>query len=384
MQILFDENILYGNEAFSLLGDVRSCAGRDITPEMVGNVDLLFVRSVTKVNRDLLAGSRVKFVATATSGSDHIDTEFLAGAGIAFADAIGSNANSVAEYVVAALLTLGARRDFPLAGKSIGVIGVGHVGSLVVEKARALGMTVLRNDPPRQRKEPGFKGVSLDEALAADVVSLHVPLTKDGLDPTFHLVDAARLERLKRGAILIQSSRGAVVDTGALKHMLKEKDGLVCVLDVWENEPVIDAELLELADIGTPHIAGYSWTSKVEATRLVYEAACLFLRREPAWAPPLLPGGHEAPVISLEDAPTSVEATVKIAVDGVYDIVADDRRMRGMLAIEKNEHGAYFDSLRKNYPIRLEFLQARLTDVPNAAVCALEGIGFRAASISCL
>ncbi len=384
MQILFDENILYGNEAFSLLGDVRSCAGRDMKPEMVGNVDLLFVRSVTKVNRSLLAGCRVKFVATATSGSDHIDTEFLAGAGITFSDAIGSNANSTAEYVVAALLTLGARRGFSLAGKSIGVIGVGHVGSLVVEKARALGMTVLRNDPPRQRKEPDFKGVSLDEALAADVVSLHVPLTQDGPDPTFHLVDAARLERLKRDTILIQSSRGAVVDTGALKHILKEKRGLMCALDVWEDEPDIDAELLELADIGTPHIAGYSWTSKVEATRLVYEAACRFLGQEPAWAPPLLPGGHEAPVISLEDAPPAVEATVKIAVDGVYDIVADDRRMRGMLAFEKNEHGAYFDSLRKSYPTRLEFLQARLTDVPDAAICVLGGIGFRTASTSCL
>ncbi len=379
MQILSDENILYGNEAFSLLGDVCSCAGRDMTPEMVRDVDLLFVRSVTQVNRSLITGNRVKFVATATSGSDHIDTEFLADAGIAFADAIGSNANSVAEYVVAALLTLGARSGFSLAGKSIGVIGVGHIGSLVVEKARALGMTVLRNDPPRQREERDFKGVSLDEALAADVVSLHVPLTEDGPDPTFHLVDAARLEQLKRGAILIQSSRGAVVDTGALKRILKEKDGLVCVLDVWENEPDIDAELLELTDIGTPHIAGYSWTSKVEATRLVYEAACRFLGREPAWAPPLLPIWHEAPVISLEDAPTSVEATVKIAVDGVYDIVADDRRMRGMLAIEKNEHGAYFDSLRKNYPIRLEFLQAQLTDTPDAAVCALKGIGFRTA-----
>ena len=200
MKILFDENIPYGLDAFSSLGNAESITGREISPADLENIDILFVRSVTKVNKALLKNSTVKFVATATSGSDHIDKEYLQKNNIGFSDAIGSNANSVAEYFTAALLEIAARHNFSLKGKSVGIIGVGHVGSLVEKKANALGMIVLLNDPPRQRAETDFNGCSLDEALAADIVTLHVPLTKDGPDPTFHLLNEENLQKIKSGA----------------------------------------------------------------------------------------------------------------------------------------------------------------------------------------
>ena len=194
MNILFDENIPYGLDAFSSLGNAKSIAGREISPADLKDIDILFVRSVTKVNETLLKESNVKFVATATSGSDHIDKEFLKKNNIGFSDAIGSNANSVAEYFVAALLEISERHNFSLEGKTVGIIGVGHVGSLVEKKARALGMIPILNDPPRQRAEKDFNGCSLDEALEADIVTFHVPLTKDGPDPTFHLLNEKRLK----------------------------------------------------------------------------------------------------------------------------------------------------------------------------------------------
>jgi erythronate-4-phosphate dehydrogenase len=375
MLILFDENIPFGAEAFGTLGETRACAGRSMTRADVHDIDLLFVRSVTKVNAALLEDSAVKFVATATSGSDHIDAEYLAQRGIPWCDAIGSNANSVAEYVVAALLELAARYEFELTGKSMGVIGVGHVGSLVVEKARALGLEVVQNDPPRQRAEPDFPGASLQEALACDIVSVHTPLTKDGPDPTFHLLNEDRVRSLHPGAILVQPSRGAVVDCAALARCLAEGRQLMTVLDVWEGEPAIDAELLGMVDIGSPHIAGYSWTSKVLATKMIYDAACRFAGVAPSWTPPVLPDGMTAPVIDL--AGVAAADALRTAVCGVYDIMADDGRMRHLSALPVEEQGAYFDQLRKQYPVRLEFPQAEVRNATGEMRDVLDGLGFR-------
>jgi erythronate-4-phosphate dehydrogenase len=375
MQLLFDENIPFGAEAFGTLGETRACAGRSMTNADVRDIDLLFVRSVTRVNAELLERSAVKFVATATSGSDHIDADYLDQRGIPWCDAIGSNANSVAEYVVAALLELATRYEFDLAGKSIGVIGVGHVGSLVVEKARALGVEVVQNDPPRQRAEPGFPGASLQEALACDVVSIHTPLTRDGPDPTFHLLNEDRVRSLQPGTILVQPSRGAVVDCTALKRCLAGGQKLMTVLDVWEGEPAIDAELLGMVDIGSPHIAGYSWTSKVLATKMIYDEACRFAGVAPSWTPPVLPDGMSAPVIDL--AGVAAADALRTAVCGAYDIMADDGRMRHLSALPVEKQGAYFDQLRKHYPVRLEFAQAEVRNAPDEMCAMLQGLGFK-------
>ena len=339
---------------------------------MLADVDLLFVRSVTPVNQVLLHDTPVSFVATATSGSDHLDKPWLDQAGIAYADAIGSNANSVAEYVVSSLLTLSRRNTFALEGKTIGIIGVGHVGSIVARNARLLGMTVLLNDPPRQRGETDFKGVSLEQALSADIVTLHVPLTKSGPDPTWHLLNEDCLRLLKPGSILIQSSRGAVVDNQALLRLLREKYPLTTVLDVWENEPVISTELLARVDIATPHIAGYSWISKVRGTQMVYQSACSFLGRAPAWLPPDMPAGMEPPHFNLAGS----HDPLFDAIMNVYSVMDDDRRLRQLLSLPEAQAGPYFDQLRKTYPVRLECSQTRLADCPNAERTVLKQLGF--------
>lgn len=372
MNILFDENIPYGREALSSLGTVRSCPGRAMTAEMLRDCELLFVRSVTRVDRKLLEGTAVRFVATATSGTDHMDKDYLTAKDIAFTDAAGCNANSVAEYIVSAVLTLSRRNGFEPEGKTIGVIGVGHVGSLVVQKARILGMHVLENDPPRERNERNFNGVPLDDTLQADVVSLHVPLTTNTPDPTWHLLNGDRLAALRPGAILLQSARGAVVDTQALKRLLQEGRHLATVLDVWENEPEIDRELLALVDIATPHIAGYSWISKVRGTYSVYEAACRFLGMEPEWQPPVMPEGMSRPNYDLSGS----RDPLYDAVANVYNIIGDDNRLREIPRTQNMQTGKHFDLLRKTYPVRLEFGQASITRVTGRAEQTLKNLGF--------
>jgi erythronate-4-phosphate dehydrogenase len=353
MRIVADPNIPFVQEAFGPLGEVRLVPGREITAQAVRDADALLVRSVTPVNAALLDGSTVRFVATATIGIDHVDQKYLSMKGIGFASAQGSNANSVAEYVVAAMLEMARRQKFRLRDKTLGVIGVGHVGSRVVRNAQALGMRVLQNDPPRARAEKGSPFVPLERLLAeADSLTLHVPLTREGPDATFHLFDKDRLATLRlRKPILINTSRGAVVNN---KELLKAIDGEWLggvVLDVWENEPDISPELLDVVDLGTPHIAGYSFDGKMNGTRMIYEAACKFFKLQPIWTPnlPPPPVPHiELTVSSGEDA----EEVLRRIVQHIYDIIADDAALRKSILT--------FDKLRAEYPIRREFFNTEL------------------------
>ncbi|MGD1018941.1 MAG: 4-phosphoerythronate dehydrogenase PdxB [Verrucomicrobiia bacterium] len=353
MKIIADPNIPLVQEAFGPLGEVRLVPGREITADAVRDADALLVRSVTPVNAALLDGSRVRFVATATIGFDHIDREYLSQKGIGFASAQGSNANSVAEYVTAAMLELAHRQKFRLRDKTLGVIGVGNVGSRVVRYAEALGMRVLQNDPPRQRTERLAQFVSLERVLAeADIVTLHVPLARAGADATFHLFDKDRLGAVeRRKPILINSSRGAVMDNPAL---LKAVDGEHLggvVLDVWENEPNISPELLDVVDLATPHIAGYSFDGKVNGTRMIYEAVCGFFHLPPTWSPHLPP----PPVPRIELAVSSgedEEEVLRRVIRRVYDINGDDSALRGNVRA--------FDKLRAEYPVRREFFNTEL------------------------
>jgi len=353
MKIAADPNIPFVQEAFGPLGNVRLVPGREITAGTVSDADILLVRSVTPVNAALLDGSRVKFVATATIGFDHIDREYLSQKGIGFASAQGSNANSVAEYVVAAMLELAHRHKFRLRDKTLGVVGVGNVGSRVVRYAEALGMRVLQNDPPRQRSETLKHFVGIDQVLAeADIITLHVPLVRGGEDATFHLFDKDRLGALeRRRPILINSSRGAVVDNKALlKAIDGERLGGV-VLDVWENEPNILPELLDVVDLATPHIAGYSFDGKVNGTRMIYEAVCGFFKLAPTWKPTLPP----PPVPRIEHRIESAEDdedALREVISRVYDITADDAALRKNVRM--------FDKLRAEYPVRREFFNTEL------------------------
>lgn len=375
MKILADENIPYVREAFASLGEVSAISGRAISPERTRDADMLLVRSITKVNAALLDGSAMRFVATATIGEDHIDKTYLASRNIAFSSAPGSNAGSVCQYVSAALLQLAQKLAMNLSRLKLGIVGAGNVGSRVDRAAHALGMTTVLNDPPLARQTGNARYRPLGEIFDCDIVTLHVPLTKEGPDATHHMADDAFFRRLKHGAILVNTSRGAVADGQAVLRALDGGRLRACVLDVWEGEPDIDAALLERVFIGTPHIAGYSFDGKVNGTRQIYEAACKFLGVQPTWdAAPLLPE-PECPRVIVDGAsPTAVHD----AVGTVYDIMRDDAAMRRLLAVSPIERPALFDRLRKEYPRRREFFNTRATiDPPNPAIAAtLAGLGF--------
>lgn len=351
-RIVYDENIPYGLEAFSLLGESVSRPGRSIAREDLKEADLLIVRSITRVDRTLLEGTPVRFVGTATIGTDHIDRAYLNEAGIAFADAAGCNANSVSEYITSALLHLEKSNGSSFEGKTAGVVGVGNVGKRVAAKLRALGMKVLENDPPRAEAEGPEGFADLEDLLEeSDLVTLHTPLEKSGARPTHHLIGENELRRMKGSAFLFNTSRGAVVSGSALLSSLSQGGLAGVVLDVWEKEPTPDPNLLRLVDLATPHIAGYSLDGKLNGTRMMFEAACRFLGSSLAWDDRWNPE-VEVPEIDLDE---SGRKSVAEAVHHVYPIWEDDGRMRGILELPEAERGPYFDRLRKEYPTRREF-----------------------------
>ncbi len=378
LKIVLDSNTPLAASAFNGLGDVVLLDTREMTSRAIKDADILVVRSETKVNRGLLEGSRVRFVGTVTIGTDHIDIPYLESRGIGFASAPGSNANSVKEYILAALLELSVRRGFSLRGKSLGIVGVGNIGGRVAAMAAGLGLTVLQNDPPLARQTRQSRFVSLDDLMSADILTLHVPLTRTGEDATFHLFDRRRIGATKPGAILINSSRGAVVDTGALQDALRSGHLSAAVLDVWEGEPAIDAELLKLVTLGTPHIAGYSLDGKVNAVRMMREAICRFLSDGSTWNPDGEMPPPEVGEISLQ-AGGSPEELLQGAVRSCYDIALDDRNLRGMLHMPEPSRAHFFAELRSGYRVRREFSTVRV-NVPadrNSLRDAMRAAGFR-------
>ena len=360
LKLIADENIPYVEEAFGSLGTVKLLPGRSISPAAIKDAQVLLVRSITDVNRELLEQSQVQFVGTATAGLDHIDSEYLRAREIVFASAEGGNANSVAEYVITALLTVARRKGLTLARKSCGIVGVGNIGRLVRAKAEALGMTVVLNDPPlaRETGDPIYR--SLEEALACDVVTLHVPLTFDGPFKTFHLLNGDTLGQLKPSAIFINTSRGEVVDSRALLDRLQKNILGAAVLDVWESEPDIDWHLFKLASIGTPHIAGYSLDGKAQGTLLLYQALCRHLDLRPTWSPAHSLPPPILPQIAIKATGEPIETRLYNLITHIYNIEADHSRMSALLNIPSQNRALAFDGLRKNYPIRREFYNTRV------------------------
>ena len=373
--IVADANIPLVREAFGSAGRVREIRAEAIGPEVCSGADVLLVRSVTRINKQLLAGSRVRFVGSATAGIEHIDTSFLASRNIGFAHAPGSNAGSVVEYVLAALVDLACRFERPLRGLTLGIVGCGHIGGQLSRRARCLDMKVLKNDPPRQaRGESGF--VTLAQVLAeSDVVSLHVPLNEE----THHLINATTLAQLRQEAWLINTSRGAVVDTCALKAMLQEGSQLeAVVLDVWEHEPEVDVELLSRVTLGTPHIAGYSFDGKIRGTLMLYDAVTKHLGVQGSWdyAKVLQPDTPDPLKVSAPASPR--RQWLKELVHKVYDLEADDTRMKQMLGVGPADRAAYFRRLRKTYPRRRAFETYTVGHVPSQLQRAVvKGLGIR-------
>lgn len=351
LNVLVDENIAFAQNAFDQFGDITLISGRKITNELLRNTDVLIVRSITKVDKELLEDTKVKFVGTATIGTDHIDLEYLKKNKIAIADAKGCNAYSVAEYVVAALLELSVRFDFQLNDKSIGIVGVGNVGSKVADFANALGMKVLLNDPPLKRSGDKRNFVDLDEIIKCDIITLHTPLVTESIDKTFHLFDVSLLNKIKEETVIINSSRGAVINNKELLDVISKKK-LKVVLDVWENEPNVNVELLDKTLIATPHIAGYSLEGKINGTEIIYNSLCDFLGLEKTFS-----FGIKKPEGNLKQLKNSSnkEIILDSLVRSIYDIKGDDTRMRKIKTIDQAGRNLDFDLQRKNYPTRREF-----------------------------
>lgn len=378
IKIVADPNIPFVQQCFSHLGSVRLIPGRQMTRQDLRDAQVLLVRSVTRVDQRLLDGTSIRFVGTATIGFEHVDIDYLNSRGIAFASAPGSNANSVAEYVVAALLELGQRYEMTLKGRSIGIVGVGNVGSLVARKCKALGMNVLLNDPPLARSTGDLVYRPIEELYDCDILTFHVPLTFTGQDKTFHLIDGVLLDSLRPGVILINTSRGAVHDTDALKHAKVSGKLKAFVLDVWENEPNVDPELLDMADIATSHIAGYSLDGKVEGMVMIYRKVCESLGQDPVFeASDFLPE-PEVDSIKLDDG-LSEQQQVTALVRRVYPILRDDQNMRKLLKAPPQLRAGIFDAIRRDYPDRREFHNTTvfLGSSQSSIAKVLEGIGFR-------
>jgi len=351
MKLVVDENIASAEQAFNQFGEILLANGRDICNDILRDADVLIVRSITNVNENLLANTNVKFVGTTTIGTEHIDTNYLNKKEIVFASSKGCNADSVTEYVFTSLIKITAERNLTLKDKTIGVIGVGNIGSKVGNIAQMLGLKVLKNDPPKERAGIGTDYVSLEEALQADIITLHVPLNRTGIDKTIHLLDSKRLNKIKVNAVLINTSRGAVVDNTALLNSISNRK-LSVVLDVWEDEPFINPGLLQKVLLSTPHIAGYSLEGKINGTKIIYDALSKFTANPNEWLPVFPP--IEQYEIELP-ATKYIEQKLHFVFKQIYNIANDDEFLRGILKMDEKARAAIFDKLRKEYPVRREF-----------------------------
>ena len=372
MKIIVDDKIPYIKGALEPFGDVIYLPGDKTTAEVVKDADALITRTRTNCNAQLLSGSQVKFIATATIGYDHIDTGFCDHAGISWTNAPGCNSKSVEQYIASALMVLAHKRHFSLKEKTIGIIGVGNVGSKVARLCEILGMKVLLNDPPRARAE-GNKGFSgLKEILEkADIITLHVPLNLEGIDRTYHLAGEHFFSLAKQKPIIINSCRGEVTDTNSLKTALKSGQVSGAVIDCWENEPKPDSELLALADLGTPHIAGYSRDGKANGTSMSIRALSKFFKFGiNNWKC----SGVEVPPeldIFINGTGKSTQQILAEAILATYDIRKDDQRLRDSLET--------FEKQRGDYPVRREFPTFRIFCKINniKAIHKLNQLGFR-------
>ena len=366
LEIVCDENIPYAVEAFGTLGNVRTVPSERITAALVRDADVLVVRSVTPVTHSLIDGSRVGFAATATAGTDHVDVNFLNDKRIGFASAPGCNANSVVDYVVAALLALHRRGKTRLDRASVGIVGAGRVGGRVARRLEGLGIKTILNDPPWARRTRDTRFRPLDELMACDIVTLHAPLTRDGGDATFHLFDEKRIARMKPGSVLVNTARGGLVDSAALKKALKAGHLSAAVLDVWEDEPSIDEELLGLTDVGTAHIAGLSWDGRVNGTAMVYEAMRKYFGVSRAWTPP----PAAAPGARMEAAGGGdLFAALAEAVRSAYDVEKDGKDFRAGVG--------KFESLRVGYFPRREFHALTVASSDEILMKRMKAIGFQ-------
>lgn len=371
MKFLCDIALPNSVEVFSQYGEVALKNGRQINADDLVDVDVLIIRSITKVNEDLLSkANKLKFVGTATAGMDHMDTALLDKKGIAYSNAQGSNCESVGDYILSVLLVLAEKYNLSFEGKSIGIVGCGFVGSQVYNKAKALGLTIVKNDPPRFKTGDKTCNATLDEALACDIVTLHVPLIKDGEYKTLHLIDEQKLLKLKPNAIFINASRGNVVDNEALSEFLEKRPDVKVWLDVFDGEPQINCKkLLSQVDGATAHIAGYSYESKRRANVMLANTLAHVLKLEE-------PKAYQMPKPEIES--TTLGKVENLDLDlirrlvfSVYDVRRDSLMFKNCFKDAKS-----FDAMRSNYRERRELSSLHLLNVEDKFKEQLSLLGF--------
>lgn len=353
-------------ELFQQLGQVTCFDGRAVDQKSLQDVDILLIRSVTRVDKHLLANTSVRLVASLTSGTDHVDNDYLQQVGIQFVYAGGSNACSVAEYVLSCLCVLAEHTTFD--HKTVGIIGCGHVGSQVSKFLDVLNIPYLKNDPPLQAKNHAADYVDLETLLAqSDIVSLHVSLNKSADYSSYHIINKDTLSMMKRDAVLINTSRGEVIDEVALIEHKTAHHNFNYICDVWDNEPNINLKLLALSMIATPHIAGYSQMAKQRAIDMIYQVVAKFVGR--------MADNEGGSFVSQNiKSITLAQGDVCDAILASYDVRKDDALLRCFQPDEVPP----FDQLRSQYPLRLEFGEQRLSGIKAVDKKKLQGLGFHA------
>lgn len=373
MKIVADDKIPYLKGVLEPYAEVVYLPGGKISRADLIDADALLIRTRTRCDHHLLEGTAVRFIASATIGFDHIDTEYCDSNGIVWTNAPGCNSGSVAQYITSLLLNYAGRNGRSLKGSTIGIIGVGNVGSKVARNAEILGMRVLLNDPPRAEKEENNSFVPLETICReADFITCHVPLDHEGRFRTYHLADSSFFNSLARTPFFINSSRGEVADNSALKQALQQKQLCGAALDVWENEPDIDLELLDLLDYGTPHIAGYSADGKATGTAMSVLALLRYFHLEKKFdrsslREPSLPENRDLDLTLPEYHFLPDPELIRRAVCLSYDITADDSRLRAA--------PSDFEKQRGDYPFRREFSAWRIK-APERVAAILARLGF--------
>ncbi|MCH4809873.1 4-phosphoerythronate dehydrogenase PdxB [Vreelandella neptunia] len=376
MKLVIDANIPAAEHCFGHFGTLTRVPGREINAAHLQGADALIVRSITQVNDQLLGDSPVRFIGTCTIGTDHIDQAALAKRNIAFASAPGCNAEAVVDYVLSSLLTLAERDDWLLSERTVGIVGVGNVGSRLQARLSAMGVATLACDPPRAEEEGQDGFHSLDALVErCDVLCLHTPLTREGPHATYQLLNAQRIDELAPGSVLLNAGRGDCVDGLALRSRLAGKGDISAVLDVWEQEPDIDAGLRDLVSLATPHIAGHSLDGKLRGTWMIQQALARLFEQSSELPftdicpPPALASLHLQHALPVEDA-------LRLCMRAVYDV----RRDHDALQRQTQHHGMHkgFDDCRANYPLRREFvtLNVQLSGEALALEDILRGAGF--------
>ncbi len=372
MKFIIDNKIPYIKGALEPFGDVVYLSAEKTTPEALKDADTIITRTRTICDEKLLKDSSIKFIATATIGFDHIDTNYCDKNGIKWSNAPGCNSKSVEQYITSSLFVLAEKRGFQLKGKTIGIVGVGQVGSKIAQACKILGMNVLLNDPPRERKERKENFVSLEEiAQKSDIISLHTPLNMEGDNSTFHLANEEFFNTLQRKPILINSARGAVVDNQAAKRAIQNGKISGLVLDCWENEPNIDIELLEKCDLATPHIAGYSKEGKANGTSMSIQAISKFFNLGiDNWQAKNIELPDQT-IIELDGFNISEENIIGNAILATYDIRIDDQKLRG--------NPKFFEKLRGDYPVRREYpvFTVKHKNLTDSTIQKLKLLGFK-------